>query len=273
MLKQDTSQFINFIVGRQALWMKKELGGPAPWSDDPVYTRAKINNCFRRQDRFTKFELSKIDGLPFEEQVFRILIARHAISESMFNLMEPKKKLTATDINGLRSKIGSGNDFIGVCILFPNKPGFKREDRVLEHYHTVLKTYKMFAKKILGLSSAQEVVDLIRRTYPCLGPFRSYEVYTSLTYCPDFKFTEDDYLFIGPGSKDVMLDYLDVKNPGLKEAKELATIIGAQLKKAGCHIPGGHFTVRMLEDSFCEFRKYTKARLTGKPSKIYRGAK
>lgn len=266
--------FIKFILGRQELYMRREAG-LLPWSTDPVYEYAKINNCWRHQDRFSKYEWKEIKDKEPAEQVFRILLLRHTISTYLYEVLmaHDRRKpelFTKQKLLDLKEKIGSGTAYINTCILFPQRKGLKREDRVVNHYQNVCRTYRSFTRKLMKCKTALEAVDLIGKTYPELAPFRTYEVYTSLTYLDWFPWTENDYLFIGPGSKDVMIQYLGVDNPGLDDAYKLAKIVEKKLIAAGLTLPPVGFTVRTLEDSFCEFRKYTKAKTTGRPSRYYK---
>lgn len=252
--------FIKFIADRQQLYIDKQNKKPWPQTSDPVFLKAKINNCFRRQDAVSKFELNELKGKRFSEQCFIILVMRQAITICMYELLKMKEPRSLKDLDTLKAKIGSGNEYINTCIQFSNRKGSTREDLIIEHYDTVLKTHVSFSKKLLLCKSADETIGLIREWYPRLGPFRTYEVYTSLTYCSKFKFTENDYLFIGPGSKDVIIKYSNGATPNLPQAKILADKVGEELKKKKVNLLGQAFTVRALEDSFCEFRKYITAK-------------
>ena len=178
----------------------------------------------------------------------------------IYNLLKDKKQHTVNDLLRLREKIGSGNNYIACCIQFPNRPGSTREQLIIEHYEAVRATYKSVAKLLTNCKSSEAAVKIIQSAYPRLGPFRMYEVYTSLTYCDGFALSENDYLFIGPGSKDVLIKYAGGHAPNLDAAIILADKVDAELRKRKFNFNGHKFTVRTLEDGFCEFRKYLAAK-------------
>jgi hypothetical protein len=49
--------FERFITEREAIRLKKELGIPAPWTDDPVLARWRFTNVRRRDDRMSRWLL------------------------------------------------------------------------------------------------------------------------------------------------------------------------------------------------------------------------
>lgn len=272
------AQFLAFCVERQAIHVRRKSGSPWPWTDDAVMRRCKINNLFRRQDAFTQYELSQIKGQPFAEQLKRIAILRHAISRNVYEmLMERGAKTTVKDLLKLRERVGKGDPYISTVIRFIQHAARgrwminKREHLILEHYKVVIKTCAGLSEKLKSTKSGVEALAFLSEAYRIPGAFRVYETFTSLTYCEEFPWTEDDVLHVGPGSAATFQGLIgkgEIKNTKnrcsgksgltLDEARSLARRASKDLKKSGFDFQGLKFTVRTLEDSCCEFRKYLK---------------
>jgi hypothetical protein len=272
---KSTNEFIDFLLMRQKLYMAKTAGKPWPfiYPIDPVMARSKVNNIFRAQDKFTEFELSEIRNHRFAEQLMRILIMRQTITKPIYIKVKEKnfKAITKKELTEIRDEVGSGNEYISVAIQFYTPKGLRREDVVIDHIKTVLKDYKKAAAEILKCDSPTEVINVIIKYFKHLGEFKRYEVYTSLTYCADFPFTENDFLHIGPGSKKQLTEYFDTKEEiNLEFLQKKAVEISKTLKKHGFNFNGHEYTVRALEDSFCEFRKYINVkRGEGKAHRLF----
>ena len=250
------NEYIDFLVERQKIYIKKQNQDEYPWTNDYVLQRAKINNIFRQQDKFTKFEIEQLKDVDFEEQVFRILILRHSISIPLYNLFKKKQSISLDDIYKLKQHFGGGDNFISTAIMFPTKRGQSREDLIHQHYNVVLSTYKETAKKINEFSTSNDVFKYLRKTYKLIGIFRIYEIYTSLTYCRDFKFKENDFFHVGPGSSKTFIQILG-KEPTIDLAFDFLQLVKQRLIESNFNFNNYEFTLRTLEDSFCEFRKYT----------------
>lgn len=52
---QSAGDFLRFMTSREELRLKKESGGPWPWSDDPILNLYKFTNVKREHDRTTRW--------------------------------------------------------------------------------------------------------------------------------------------------------------------------------------------------------------------------
>lgn len=260
-------RYINFLIMYQGIRVR-ELRGEVV-EDDPVIAadrRSKLNrleDIFRKQNHLTQYEQSWLNGLPFPEQVRRILLFRHTWSPLIFQyLILPDCQPTKRILLELRDLAATPNEYIYTGVMWPfihTRDGKTREDNIIDHFRMVQDSYLETAELIRSLSQIKNVILHLQDRYPLLGPFRVYEVVTSLCYLSEFPFTSDDFFVIGPGSKAIA-DGLFGHAPSLAEMLELRDIVLGRLMDAeqldAFDFNGNSFDLKALEDGFCEFRKY-----------------
>ena len=62
-LKEPVSAFFDFCREREKIRLSRENGDPFPWTDDPIFQKARFLNVFREDDRGSKAILSFAKGL------------------------------------------------------------------------------------------------------------------------------------------------------------------------------------------------------------------
>lgn len=254
-----------FIFERQRIYDKKLRNRPWPWTNDPILQRAKINNIFRELDAFTQYELSVVESLPAPEQCFFIALARYVFSRPLMEfLREHRYKVTKGELLKFKASVGGGYAYINEVVQFYRPTKGSTEQVILQHLKTATRVSEKFAHEVVLCPSPTKVCELIHYRYPQLGKFRVYEMYTSLTYLKWFPFTENELLVIGPGSRRMAKE---LKISTLFDFQLMAQQIDRKLKAKHLNF-GRTFTVRSLEDSLCEFRKYTIAK--DRPVKVYK---
>src|SRR5215831_14462254 len=77
-----------FAAKRQDLFMRRVVGAPAPWTDDPVLASYRFTNVYRAADRVSQYLIRHIlyKGLQTEDEIFF-----RAILFKMFNRIETWK--------------------------------------------------------------------------------------------------------------------------------------------------------------------------------------
>jgi len=136
--------------------------------------------------------------------------------------------------------------------------------------------------RIIDSKDQQECYDIIREI-DGFSNFLGYQIFVDLTYIPEFKFSENEFTISGPGC-DRGLDLLFEDKDGMTSDEALFWVrdnIEKEWDKRGLHVDFNELfdhletydrqlNVMMLENSFCEISKYTKARRgTGRPRNKY----
>ena len=102
-----------------------------------------------------------------------------------------------------------------------------------------------------------------------IGPFKAYEIYTSMTYSDHLTIREEEMFHFGPGSveqlqaitgitgagksRDAVLDFVVLAKHDLEARADMWWI---PLELQGGSKAEHKFTVRTFEDCLCEYRKY-----------------
>jgi len=141
---------------------------------------------------------------------------------------------------------------------------------------------KDIPREIISAESQQEVFEIIQKI-PGMAHFLSYQVFVDLTYIPEFPFSENEFTVSGPGCS-LGLSYLFKDKDGMTDEECLFWVrdnihkewerLGLETDLEGLfdHLPehDRKLNVMLLENSFCENSKMTKAkRGTGRPRNKY----
>lgn len=279
--------FYEFIYDRHLIWHKRNvLKQPAPWTDDPVLSQFKSCNVYRFLDKGSQYPwnrfLSKTNLLD-EEKFFNTYVYR------IFNLY---------------------NLFDGVLwddILYPYSFNFKQEEARLDAIKAAGKTMysdaytitqtiwnKEYGKPgkhiqvLLGMQWLAERIETVLadfkacpgpmeqieslREIPMVGPFLAGQMHLDLGYCGISKFTNNDWLVVGPGAKaglEIIWDKTDLKYDeqvactkklALQQEvwfRELKEVTGKDWKSiAYSDLNWPYLSLMDIQNSLCEFRKY-----------------
>jgi hypothetical protein len=138
-------------------------------------------------------------------------------------------------------------------------------------------------KDILEAKTQQEAYESLLKIHGFSG-FLAYQVFVDLTYIPEYKFSENEFTISGPGC-DRGLNLLFEDADGMNSEEQLFWVrdnIQKEWEKRGLeadydklfdHLPpeDRKLNVMMMENSFCELSKLTKAKQgTGRPRNKYK---
>lgn len=142
---------------------------------------------------------------------------------------------------------------------------------------------KKLGERVLEAETQLEVFDILQEVKG-FSRFLAYQVFVDLTYIPEFKFSENEFTVSGPGC-DRGLDFLILDRDGMNHEEALFWLrnnlvgvwedrgLDTDLDALFDHLPDYDrcLNVMMLENSFCELSKYTKARRDeGRPRVTYK---
>ncbi|QZI90429.1 hypothetical protein MYOV003v1_p0105 [Vibrio phage 207E48.1] len=121
----------------------------------------------------------------------------------------------------------------------------------------------------VGKCESQDAVYNLITTIRSLSRFLAYQIFVDLTYCPDFKFSENEYTVSGPGCSDG-IDRLFEDKDGMTDEECIFWIRDHQNKVYqrygynrknfwSAEVPHDQcMNVMQIENSFCELGKYMK---------------
>lgn len=280
--------FFEFIFDRHLIWHKRfVLKEDPPWTNDPVLKNSQFCNVYRELDKGTIYlrkEIIENKTLDYPEKVFNIILYRffntygffqthtEPVSPYEFNFKKLEKKFDLVRKNG--HKLFT-NAYLVNSKAHPKK--YRTEDK---HIQVLLSlkdlsgnTFTDFLEKLEWSQSPEKLFSEIEDNIRMVGPFLAYEIYCDLTYIKEFPWAENEFVNVGPGAH-WGLNIMSGKKLTKKEVHELCCKLQEDqniywkdlleyrdkdwtriyYKKA--QHPGPELSLRGIEHSLCEFRKY-----------------
>lgn len=269
-IKQDIlEEYLNYMCKRNVVGWQKLEGGDVDYNGDATLRDYKFMNIWRELDAFSQEEIKRLRGKTFIEQLELILLARYTLSWNTFDFMVGNRNtLTLEKLREFKETVEARDMlFMGDAIEHEG------EDICQDLWHFWLSVrnpaIKQLADYILTDVSGHSTMAALQYFCLELTPFRAYEVTTSLTYTASVLFNEDTFFHVGPGALPAieLLHELDRPPESLLIAMQ-STIRGhlnglpgwkwiRQVDQGDSgYLRTQRFTLRNLEDSLCEFRKY-----------------
>lgn len=286
-------EFYKFAYKRQLIWYKRFIKKEeAPWSTEEIFNKQRFLNVYRELDKGTLYFLDRFKNLP------RKSLLKNIVFYKFFNKVGTYEnaKITTSDINNLDKpevldKVKKSFDELLKQGTIFNDAYLVTSGKGVKHYKllSIISSFDFdnLIKLLDEAQSPEESYKLIS-TIPHVGSFIAYEIWTSLTYFNFFKqkYTEDDFVNIGPGAEPTIHYIFGEKSKG-KELEYFEELYNSQTLLKDIHkklnepvswekirykesIFKGKLSRLTIENICCEFRKYI-AHTTGKTSAKTRG--
>lgn len=282
-------QYVQYLINRNRIWADKYIRKiPQRYDGDEILENYHFCNIWRETDRFSVEEIKRMKGLSLRDQIILISIARLTLSWSTTDLLMDGATLDDIYDHWEYCK-NSDATFVSNAISFYPRAGSDRAKDIIDHRDDVFRYAGELEESINKAQNGFYLFSKINLLYKHIGAFRAYEIFTSLTYSKHFQFTEHEACLVGPGAiggltyvtgQTVKPVHCDAIQYDLQEqVKEHLISLGDEFtwipKKLQGNARGKEehkFTVRTLEDSLCEFRKYWNIKTgKGRRRKYYQG--
>ena len=278
---KNLAEYVFYNKERTKIYYKKEvLKESYPWTDSKTLKEYKFTNTKRFLDRTSKDLIKKVLDLDIciETKLFNIMILRSLFLNSDFlqsgyidfekldstNDKFDEKYLKEYYLKDLRNflKVESKPYFnSGVKLSIQNF--LKTKDYLfgfLEMFKTFLKDIK---NNYLFSNSPKQITET---PFFFGSRFLSYQYFVDLTYCKDYKFSENEFVISGPGcSKGINFLFEDLDCLNDEEAifwlrDNIQNICDFNPKEIFHFLPEEDqiWSVMDIENSFCEFSKYMR---------------
>lgn len=268
--------YLYYLRDRARIWAERYIDGAEPdYMGDRTLQTYHFCNVWRELDRYSRWEISNIRGLPLWHQLDVIVIGRYAMVPKTVELLlagAPKREVDAY----VARRRKAGLPWYSTALQIRAAGGGSYVDEFMEHRASYLRHRDEIFRIVEGAEDAQEIADALPRYVSNVGAFRGYEIATSLTYSEHLPHLHEDQLFtVGNGAvgglemltgrrtsdRKTFVALRDEVSAALCAAGEMRWIPPEWQGKPGAAAPH-KFTMRTLEDSLCEFRKYaTLARI------------
>lgn len=288
-IKSNLDAFYKFMFERHSIWHKRfKLKQLPPWTKDPILRDLKFTNIYRELDRGTIYYKEVVESLTlFRELSIELLWL--TVMYRLLNKVETFEKVGFREFSEwpydkkefrvcLQKLHNDGPVFTSAHLTLPVRfAGQDKIDRYIEVLDIVHDKLPFVLRQIECMNTLEAVFHILQ-IIPCVGSFISYEICCDLILVKAIPFTENDWSNCGPGAKGgIKLIYPLAAKRGeyLESMKKLANEQGKHFDRLGLDFPylykGVPLTLRSIEHSLCEFRKYMSVKAgVGKHRQIFK---
>lgn len=262
-----------YMQKRQSILKLKEAKFPKPWTNDPLLMQYSFTNCYREDDKTTKWmKIYVRDPYDFKDEVVLASLLfrwfnRIRTGEAIFCQLGLhgqtafERMMDTGDVWVLRPAIltycGSG-PYVGGAYMIKTVNGLNKIDGVLT---SIENSYDGIGR-VLKQTSCHGAYEALR-TIPYLGPFMAAQLVADLKYTHILSAASDWYIFAapGPGSRRGlnMVYGLDpeksmTEDEWVEKLLDIQQLITPRLLDAGWEL----MCAQNLQNNLCEFSKYVR---------------
>jgi hypothetical protein len=264
-----------FAAQRQAIFDRRFLGAPPPWTDDPILLQYKFTNVFRAADRVSQYMIRQVcyhdEPASDADRLFQIVLFRtlskietwqglRRILGHYPRLSDLKNGTLEKALNHLTER---GPIYTSAFILCAND-AYGRGHKHLNHLALMSDMFlaRDLATDLLKAKSLGAVFALLRN-YPLMGDFMSYQTAIDLNYSCLINFSENDFTVAGPGARRGIAKCFESRGQ-FSDAEIIQMMVenqATEFKRLGLQF-GGLFGRPLhaidAQNLFCEVDKYSR---------------
>ncbi len=285
--RPKVKEYFYYLTLRSSIWHDKYMKSQLQdYKNDFILKRYKFCNVWRELDNFSRIEIKNIRNKDLKEQIKIIIIGRHSLSWKTTNML--LNDCTYEELMEYWNKCREENrasEFVSDAINFQPLPGENRAQCLILHRDETLRNLDKLHKTIKRTDNYSLIFNEICDLLPHIGPFRAYEIFTSLSYSEHINFKEDSICHVGPGAiggMNTLCDAIIHKDNHKSVLKQLTKEVKSHLLtipefnwipkdlQGSYNFKEKHkFTIRTMEDSLCEYRKYVGLKYGNGRRRIY----
>lgn len=177
-MNENLERYKSFVRARHGVWVKRDLGLPAPWTDDPIVATRKFTNVFRILDRGSQFVLTDLldPELSVRDQLARLFLYRHTGRVETWKFLEMICGYPTADTLDDTFEAWKQYRGVGVAKLLNKKPRSERsgpgkspsggfQSTTYEH-PMFTGAYLVFPQsQIPGTDKLASIIDLTKRLF------------------------------------------------------------------------------------------------------------
>lgn len=202
-----------FAVERQEVFLRRALGQPSPWTDDPILQEYRFTNVYRASDRVSQYLIRNViyNGEQSAKEVFfRTLLFKFFNKIETWELLVRHFGLPSTsDFNEqaysrvLSQEIDSGQSIYSAAYIMPSGPKSSHNGRKHQFHLSLLSQMlrENLPDRIADGKTLQATYNLLLAC-PSVGPFLAYQFAIDLNYSGFLQADEMEFVVPGPGALD-----------------------------------------------------------------------
>ncbi len=265
-----------FAAERQAVFFRRYVGEPYPWSDDEILQTYKFTNTYRASDRVSQYLIRNViyrgpqapDELFFRTILFKLfnkietweLLQRELGDVTHDGYSFDRYDRVLTDAMDRKQAIYSA------AYIMPS--GSRKNGSTKKHRSHLQLLERMMddgvANRIAAAASMREAFNILV-SYPMIGDFLAYQYVTDLNYSELCNFTEMEFVVPGPGAIDGISKCFSSLG-GLSETDIIKLVTerqGEEFDRLGLEFKslwGRPLQLIDCQNLFCEISKYARVR-------------
>lgn len=264
--------FWRFAAARQQVYMKRVLGQPGPWTEDPILAAHRFTNAYRASDRVSQYLIQQViydRDRNWEDTFLRVLLFK------VFNKVSTWKTLvaecgepTAASFDPqaydelLTERFARGHRLYSAAyVMAPPALGAARKHT--NHLRLLERALQAgVPARVQGAGSMDRAFQELK-TLPGVGDFLAYQFLIDLNYSSHLQFDESDFVVPGPGARDGIRKCFGPASRGL-EADIIAYMTEVQereFERLGLPFQdlwGRRLQLIDCQNLFCEVDKYAR---------------
>lgn len=265
-----------FAAERQAVFFRRYLGEPPPWSDDEILQTYKFTNAYRASDRVSQYLIRNViyrGPQATEDVFFRTILFK------LFNKIETwellKRELGELTYNSysferydrvLSDAMDRKETIYSAAYIMPS--GSRQNGSTKKHRSHLRLLERMVDDRVPHrVAAAKSMRDAfnVLISYPMIGDFLAYQYVTDLNYSEICDFTEMEFVVPGPGAIDGISKCFSSLG-GLTETDIIKLVTERQaeeFERLGLEFQslwGRPLQLIDCQNLFCEISKYARVR-------------
>lgn len=217
-----------YINERYKIHIRKDiLHQEQPYTDNVVLQTYKFTNVRREHDRATRWMIDNITNSSQDlyERIYKTILYR------LFAKIETAELLDLyTDNvvdNDMVELARNRTKYLSDYKVFTNayftsgikgslNKSYPEESSFITKAVMVVRDLRdnNFAERLMECDSQDKVFNMFK-ALPCMGRFLAYQEFVDLTYIPEFKFSENEFVITGPGCENGIRTLTDNNTNGL----------------------------------------------------------
>ena len=201
--------FWHFAAERQQIYLRRQAGLPAPWTDDPVLAEHRFTNVYRAADRVSQYLINRVQydrQRNWRETFVRTLLFKFFNRPRTWEfLVERFGEVGSSLLEGERieralEELAGRQPLYNPAYVMPppqqfEGPKFSR--------HLALLRQMLEEEVHLRIRAAADLEEAFKvlRSYSSVGDFLAYQFIIDLNYSRHLDFSESEFVVAGPGAR------------------------------------------------------------------------
>lgn len=261
-----------WVAERCAIRERRARGDPWPWTRDPILQRYRFCNESRRHDKMTVALEAELRKKSIDQALLIITAYRLFNRTSTWEIIRPYV-IDTWDYAAMLKALARVAPYQPLCAGTWMVSNRYSDYPPYETHALALRWARNNLANLRPTGSLKRQWQQFQRI-PRIGPFVAHEMVNDLLYLTPYlkRPIDPEWVCLGPGAIRGMRRLLGAPPPIVKYEPVLEPADLKYFEKLKRDTKLAHLTIHDLEHSLCEFDKYARVKVDGRPLKhVFRG--